>query len=490
MAVSTATIKKMLRTWMKLPHIQKAFTANSINFSSACTEVLCSRVIAKLMDSQEQSPSPRTTPWRYKINYFFDLVALLIRHPIVGLRWLIHLFLPRSFSQIPADILVFSNGLHLASYASLFKSLSQHTKVHVATSRQDFLDAFYLSQYHLYPHSINFTQVKIDQPTLHQLQNQLSKISYPKHKYSSIINQCLKQIAASFLPKFFYQYSQAQKIINQINPSLLITTHDPGPSATAFVMVAKQRQIPTLVLLHGIPSDGWYFFSDQLLLWGKRTKAFLKQLIPAHKLILGTQPIFYDYQQYFLHHHRLSSRIPQIGIILSRYGLNQSYEITYLRSLISEISKLIPNAHFLIRLHPGQYLDTNLEVNFSFGQTIEEFTSSCDIIITQTSTAALIAALSSCPVIYFPENFPLINNGILWKFHAFSPVVTAKHAAKRTQQLLSSPSFKSSYLERQHQQALAITGPINPHSGEDLARNVIDLYFSSAKRQSSRVSIS
>lgn len=135
----TPLAHKIVFTWLQLPKVRRAFTAKNINFAPACAEVIHSRLATKLLDHYSGHSL------RYQLQFAYELMRLYVRHPLVTGRTLVHQFLPPSLSTSPADILVFSNGLHLASYASLILNLNQSHSVRLVTDRQSPLDSFYLS---------------------------------------------------------------------------------------------------------------------------------------------------------------------------------------------------------------------------------------------------------------------------------------------------------------------------------------------------------
>ncbi|MBI2010379.1 MAG: hypothetical protein HYS86_04375 [Candidatus Chisholmbacteria bacterium] len=489
---STPLASRFIFAWLNLPQVRQAFTVGKTNFAVTCAEVLRHQLATKLIAVYSHSRIKNLPPvnhFNHQAQYLYELMKLFFHHPLVVVRWLGHRFLPPSMATVPAEILVFSNGLHLASYASLIKSLHRAHSVHLVTDRQDPLDAFYLSQYDLYPEALKLTPVAPDDQLLSALTQKLAqlKITLPAsfhlpqwitHRhFKSLFQTCLDALIQSFLPRFLPKYAAAQALVTSTRPKLLITTHDPGPSAMAFVLAAKAKHIPTLVLLHGIPSEGMFFFSDSLLVWGPLIRQYLtNQGIPKSKLIPGGQPIFLSYEQYF-RRHSPQFELPTIGIIISGYGSNQPHQVKYVRSLINELLKLSPQPKIMLRLHPGQYLDDIAGAKLDLGTTIEEFIAQCSVIISQTSTAILIAALSNRPLIYFPALQPLAPQGILWHHRAFGAVNSASRAAKRVHRLLTQPKYRDQYLSLQKRLAKDYTGPLNKTLGQDLAKAINKRFF-------------
>lgn len=501
MGSATPLANTVVLAWLKLPLVKQAFTVDQTNFAPACAEILRNFFASKLLGlysgrDPQKSPQPRrynSSEFQrsYKLQFTFELVQLFFYHPLVVCRWFLHLLLPPSFSTTPADILLFSNGLHLGSYSELIQALHQSHPVRVVTDRQSPLDAFYLSQYHLFPQAVTFRPGALDHQLLSVLDRQLNRLRLTlppqtklpswitRRKLTALLTVCVRELRTKFLPSFLAKYALASDIIAQTQPQLLITTHDPGPTAMAFVTAAKKQGIPTLILLHGIPSEGWYFFSDYQLVWGSYTKKFIaSQRIAAKKLISGGQPIFYTYQQYFRHHPPSpNAHRPVVGIILSGYGANQPHQLNYVHSLTQQLFKLKPQPKVIVRAHPGQYVDAIAPAHLDLGRTIEEFISHCHVVISQTSTAALIAAISKRPLIYFPAFHPLIPQGVMWRHRAFASVTSAGQAVKIVQQLIDQPSYRVEYLKKQRQQVKNFTGPIHKRIGQTLAQKITRQFF-------------
>lgn len=515
---------RLVTVWFKVPVVKAAFTVNSINYAPAFTEVLLHKILTSLIEffnllsacHRTQARrliigsafSPLTinlvkSQLKLKVNYFpqnqllilnrlqrsfkfwIEIIGLLIRHASITVRLLVNFFSsPTSLTS--ADILIFSNGLHLASYYSLVTALSKLKPTVALTDKQTLLDKFYLAQYKLNPPIIKFPRYsatsRIHAQLLHQTQS-LWKLP-PRQSHESILTHHLRSLINSWFPAFLDKFHTASTLLIQLKPRLLITTHDPGPTPMAFILAAQKIKIKTLVLLHGPSSENHYFFSDYQLIWGPLVKKFLvDQGIKLKRLIPGGQPIFADYQRFFANHEPAPHPFT-IGILTSGYGSNEVHQVDYFRKLIPALSQLTPQPCLVVRTHPEQYIDgltdfareSGLSLSLNPPQTVEEFIASCHVIISQSSTATLIAGLSKKPVIFFPAFHPLINQGSLWYNRMFFPVAHAKQATQVINQFVHYPStYYRSKLHHQHRLLTQVCGPLDHRLGQRLAKTIQQL---------------
>jgi hypothetical protein len=426
---------------------------------------------------------------------FNEVTLLLARHPLVTARAFYYWLRPLGLSQ--ARIAIFSNGLHLASYHSLIERLNIHHSLAVITDPPALLDRFYLAQYRLRVTPVKLKVTHPENTIVAKLRHRLKDLAQveppprslppwcPQTAWKALLKEELERISGPWLDNTLAKFTSASRILTRVNPHLLITTHEPGPTATAFWLAAKQRHLHTLVLLHGSPSKNHIFFSDREFVWGPWLKKYLVlHRVPAHRLVVGGQPIFFDYQQFFKGVGALPAIYPpKIGILISGYGANEPHQLGYFLDLLPDLAKYIPAAEIIIRTHPQQYLDgiedfsrqigLNLKVNPA--QTVEEFIASCQVVITQTSTAALIAGLSNRPVVYFPAFHPLLDQGALWHFRPFFPATSANQAAKLVKRLLKRCLTRE---ESQRQQKFLrhFYGSIDSTLSSQLAATIAKLY--------------
>lgn len=414
----------------------------------------------------------------HHLALYFAPIHWFLNHPQELLPFLSS-FLPSSFPS-KAQVLIFSNGLNLSSYHSAIKALSQLVSVKVVTDQQNFKDRLYLAKYgingqqlnafHSFkPPSINskitFTPIK---STLWFIsKNSLKRLS------QEIVSQTLKTTGAKILAK----KHQAQRLIAQVQPQLVITTHDPGPSALAFVTAAQKQKINTLVLLHGSPSYVHYFYSDSQLIWGPLMQHWLvRDGLPLTKLKLGGYPIYFDYLNYF-RHHQIRPPQPTIGIITTGDGRYEWHQALYFFDLFRALSSLT-GYRFLIRTHSMQHLQPvaqlasyfDIKVSLNPPLHLEEFVAQSDIIITQNSTAALIPLIAHKPTVLLDPWFPFLDEGVIKHIPAFFKVKNLGTLSLLIRALMSGKLKPN--LKIQDQFIHRYCGPLTATMSDKIARQI------------------
>jgi len=530
-----------VKAFIKSPQIKQALTVKGTNYTAALIEILRSRVTNHLRDffmlrktkcntltigkafpqeitsliKDDLGIKTRQLPVKYGARINQDIFSKKITLLISQQYFLLHLLLTDPISVLKAirakvtsppkklnkaDILIFSNGLHLASYHSAIRQLARKYTVTVITDKQSLEDAFHLAQYSLKTAEANFTAnqknrelVKIHQQVVNQLQDALKKKSVKlrvrarwikPQTVKKLIEQILVDKVNRWLPTFLTKHLTAQQILESTRPKLLITTHDPGPSALAFVLPAKKRKISTLLLLHGSPSKDLFFFSDKQIIWGKTIKRFLvNHGNKAHRLILGGQPIFYDYKLFLQKHKNKTSNKINLAILTSGYGHNEVNQVEYFLKLFPELSQINQSLQISIRTHAQQYIDGlkqlarnhGLSVKINPAQLLEEFIGSSNIIITQNSTAGLLGPIGNKPTIYLSADHSLQNKGSLISSRALFYARSAPEAKTLIEKIISNRSWRDNQLKRKKKYLLEYTGPISKTIGQETAQKIIEL---------------
>lgn len=384
-----------------------------------------------------------------------------------------------------ANIIVFSNGLNLASYHSVIKALRRKTTVQIITDRQGFKDKLYLARYGLrgqeLPPDLNNQRIRLNQKiNLNHLN--VAPWFIPISSLRQLAYELVIQIVATSDKKILFKLKAAKKLISQYRPKLVITTHDPGPSALSFVAAAKVKGITTLVLTHGAPSDIHFFYSDYQLIWGKLMRRLLVRLdVPKHKLRLGGHPIYADYRNYFISHPRPSPS-HTIGVITTGDGHYEWYQALYFLDLF-RVLKQFKRYRIIIRTHSMQNFPALNRLAHHFGLKItlnphlhlEEFINQADIIITQNSTAALVPLIAHKPTILLDPRFPFLSEGLI-KLHnsAFFKPKTPKQLIQIIKQITSG-KITPNYFKKQDQYIREFCGPIDAKIGERVAKKLLAL---------------
>lgn len=363
---------------------------------------------------------------------------ILINHARLALQALLHPPAKTPADSQKSSILIFSNGMNLASYASAIKALEDQTTVQIVTGKQSLLDRFYINKYGLKTAQIDFHDSVI-QKRFKKLKVQLSKreknLHFPhtpvikiipythlsSHGISQLLAQITKNVISSWLNKFLLHYAAAETLINQYHPRLVITTHDPGPTGVAFTLASKKRHLVSAVFMHGAPSSVHFFFADKQVIWGlKMQQQLIQEGIDKNRLILGGHPIYSIYEKYFkTHPYRQSSHV-NIGIITSGFGQTELHQVEFFINLFTQLSQLKFPFILNIRSHQTQQLknlfdlskEYRVKINLNPPQLLEEFVGDQDVIITQDSTAALVPLIAGIPTILFPLTYPFADNAL------------------------------------------------------------------------------
>ena len=432
-------------------------------------------------------------------------IVILVRRPLVTLRALLHP--PRRNLKFSGSrqksIVVFSNGLNLASYHSVFTNLKKRAHVHVFTGQQSLLDRFYLSLYRQFNTlELDFAHPDIVRRTV-KLTRQLSHLSRelqlphlsnlklpPGLRFTpTMVNQLLHHniqfLINYWLVKFLRFYAAADFILHQLKPKMVITTHDPGPTGVAFTLAAKKQHLPTVVLLHGSPSHIHFFFSDHQVIWGP----LMKQLLvsageSSRKLILGGHPLYYDYLQYFRKFAPACGAKFTIGIITSGFGGHEAHQLQFFLTLLPQLADLKSPTRILIRSHATQKLDSLkqwahqlglLDVIINPPLLLEEVVARSDLIITQDSTAALVPLVATKPTIAVPLWSPLADRGYVLNSPAFFTLKPKTSLHQLIDTILDNPLLTSSQRRLQQRYLDQYCGPIDAKIGHRIAHQLEQL---------------
>ncbi len=412
-----------------------------------------------------------------RLSIYLEPVRWFLFHPQE-----VPLFLRTLLPTLPKKprVLIFSNGLNLASYHSVIKTLTNFAPVKIITDRQNFKDRLYLGKYGLTGQELkhhNFT------PSLNK-----SITIFTKSRLwfisSNNLKRLIKRIVAPLVmgssAKILAKYRQAQQHIKTYKPRLLITTHDPGPSGLAFVTAAQEQKVNTLVLLHGSPSSVHYFYSNAQLIWGPLMRQWLvRDGLSVSKLKLGGYPIYSDYLNYF-RHHNIKPTQPTIGIITTGDGRYEWHQAYYFLDLFKALSKLTIPLRILIRTHPMQGPSSINQLAHYFGLTItlnpplhlEEFIAQCDIVITQNSTAALVPLIARKPTILLDPWFPFLDEGLIKESDAFLQVKHWSELPNLINQLFHDKKLARKILLRQQRFITDYCGTLNSKTGFKIAKTI------------------
>ena len=429
-------------------------------------------------------------------------LLIFYRHPLKASK---ATKLYKSFTKLhqlrKGGVLVFSNGLNLASYHSIFKHISKSMPVNIVTDRQSFMDSFYLAKYNLKAieigdiDKVNLSPHKgIHRQLKSQIENLIKeqKIKHDKaptwikqETFQQIVEDSLLLLSQDWLPGNLKKNLVAKYLINKYQPKLLITTHDPGPSAMAFVISAKQKGIRTIVFNHGSAPEEIFSFSDKELIWGPLMKSYMIQAgVKESRLITAGHPVYNDYKIYF--QKQITSKSDhqkqvEIGIITSGYGANEPNQVEFFLKLFPQLAKIKRRITVTTRTHSWQFIDGltelsrshNIKLRHIQSELLEEFVARSDLIITQDSTASLVPLIAGKPTLYLPVYHPLQNKGSLANQPGFPKPITYNQVPETIDRLLSWPETINRERKKQQEFLKRYCGNIDNRIGSRAAKKII-----------------
>lgn len=211
------------------------------------------------------------------------------------------------------------------------------------------------------------------------------------------------------------------------DPSCVVSTSDLWPFEHAVFAVARERQIPSFVIQHGIVNRYWWpCVADKLLLWGEAFREELLQFgaAPDRLAVCGmpaTDSLFVRY------HGQSSSRPVKPAskyVVLSGTHTRSLQANLYLKygALLKAVIAGTPALTWQVKLHPSEddsfYRELGLFQfsNFSIlpkNTSLEEAVIQADVACTLDSTAGLEAMIMKRPLVVFDVD-PIIYEYAWW----------------------------------------------------------------------------
>ncbi len=414
----------------------------------------------------------------------------------------------------PRDILFYSFGYNLDYYHTFFKmarTCGFIDRMHVICGTQP-LEAEWLLDFHQIP----FTPLRhlIDSSLKRKIRAEAQKISYRISRIKTrTLMQWLPQTNPASLKRaladraFFVIQSLATRYIphvavselamNKIRPKLVITTHDPAPSASPFVILANKHNINTLLLLHGVIDDsqmGAWFQSKDIQLWGEwMIKNFptCKNRTSQPKLHTTGFPCLdnafheRDTLQKFSYQY-LSSKKPLIFTLLLTQYLPDTFVMSkFLDELFFELKREHVSVRIVARTHRGQsttgfhelaqYYDIQFALNNH--QLLETLIRNSDLVLSMDTTAILWPMIEKKPLFY---TTPWWGSGTLpiKEYNAAYIPESAQHLIQKIKQYTRIPSLVTEYYENQQLFLKEFAGMATSDSSKrtlDLIRSFLDI---------------
>lgn len=320
-----------------------------------------------------------------------------------------------------ADIVVLSSGRHLNDHIQLVKTLAKKHKILVIGKIEDH------SKLALNEKKIPFIPItsgsflfsrreRLKNLLLFVLSSWEKKGSHPflDNIYWS---KRLWYLRIHLFPEIAALLTFANNLFGETEPKVLLTTSSNDTLGASFSLMAKKHGLIVAELQHGytnVGTDSRFYNSDYQLVWGRMLGRirrnygdksiivgcpFLEQSKGASQKVLNIRSKI----------HLLVLWSPPFGTLISFQSKSNKKT---LREIISGLSKLPENFKITFRSHPSYDLSADAEginppsnISFSNQGTTVEAVNLANIVITQPTTAGLIAALYKKPLIFFNNSW-------------------------------------------------------------------------------------
>lgn len=334
-----------------------------------------------------------------------------------------------------SDIVLFSSGYNLYYYKNVLPKLCKKAKVTILTGEQSFKDQLLLNKSKISFHSLKSLLTKDSGQDINRKISELREFikvtlnelrqTHPFRDYQKSLAQALystlEKSCYFYLKKYVQQVFLAEKAIYLTNPKLVLTTHDPAPSALPFVFAAQHKKKRAAVLLHGWHDIiiGENYISQYALVWGIYIKKwFIKTFSKSPKEILVTGFPYLDIiQKNTTLDARLKKRSYIFGLLLTLYTPNTYAQNRFFEQLLGEAYKNNFKGEFHLRVHAGQRVENisyfkkkyGIKILISPAKSLESFVCQSDIILSWDTTAMFVPMMYRKPLLY---TTPLWGEGI------------------------------------------------------------------------------
>ena len=338
-----------------------------------------------------------------------------------------------------SDVLIFSGGRNLYIYQELLSLLfnNKHIKFTIITSPLTLNDEINFRQKkipfiplaHYFTSELNILQNKIAEKLIPQMLSNLLKSRY-KNIFSSYpismqsaFRKKTEQIIGENMHKNIKQTLLARKLMTIFSPHLVITTHDPGPTAMPFALAAKRRGLSSLVLMHGWQDTilGVNHESENIAVWGEYVAKWYRRKL--HNKNTRVFSLGYPVFDVFFKEQRLKVKNDtkfqkinpklKIAVLVTMYLPSTAQISKFLFELFSEFSEEKDNYEISLRTHPSQptkgilELAESLEIAVILNPpvSLEQYILNSDVILTWDTTAMFWAMVYGKPLFYCTPNW-------------------------------------------------------------------------------------
>ncbi|HCS79101.1 TPA: hypothetical protein DIV55_05175 [Patescibacteria group bacterium] len=339
----------------------------------------------------------------------------------------------KSVSKGNVDFLMFSSGGGLYQQHPVLKGL-RHLNGLIVTGSSSDLDASWIQTTGIpvYPLSAFSTQqlhtreVQVEQ-ALRVLINRLRihppQVAPSSNKLAQLLVEMTRLVFLAKYKQTVRQTLLAEQALRTLKPKLVITTHDPGPSALPFVLKAKQQGRKTLVVLHGWQSIklGAEHASEHAAVWGNYVANWFCDEFGKAKMTI--HPVGFPFLESFFPGRKVQPLTAlkqktniKIGFILTLYPPANIGEFLFFKNIFSVINQRNFKGTILLRPRVDQNvseifaLARYLNIPFAVpNSSLTEFIGMSDVIVCWDTTAIYWVMMQGKPLIY---TTPLWSDGM------------------------------------------------------------------------------
>ena len=249
----------------------------------------------------------------------------------------------------------------------------------------------------------------------------------PRHLQGFRLTGRRARLAQEVVVSVLYD-SVCKRVLDRWLPSCVISTSDFWPLEHQLCCQASRRQIPSLVIQHGVIDDFWWpFVANLYCMWGDAHADQMRRLgAPAERLtVLGMPATDNLFRRSNAGQHRpVGNRVQPVCLLLSQTN-GRSYEPQAFRSyrqFLAEAVNLMPSITWKVKLHPveddsfyremGEAVYRRLTFHAKH-VSLEEAVNDADVATTVFSTAGLESMIMDRPLIVAPAT-PRVQEVAWW----------------------------------------------------------------------------
>jgi len=282
-------------------------------------------------------------------------------------------------------------------------------------------------------------------------------------------------------------------ILGKKSVKCILLPFDVSPTNSTIIQVAKTRQIPTIVMLHGLPcispfNDRDNLQTDYLFVWGIGEYDHYLPKKGKDKLRLVGNPYFDYYKQNRIDTQNQNRRkrvlLLSNPIVYSFISSSAGDPEEYLMSLIEILSEF--DVEIIIKLHPSESLNYYKSILQKPGikilkdEPIKELIAWSDVVICSFTTVLLEALICEKPVVYV--NFSKVRCSAPFNGKDNFPITTTKEEVRnQIKQVLSGRTEGLQHLYKKVLEDYA--GPLDNRSSERVLKEISQIISNEIERE-------